>query len=134
MTISVVHERPPQLRSHQMIRRISVRRTNVLHDKTFEGHILCHETNIGVRREYYWLYHGPLTAECQVKKLAVSIAVDGLGYPWYWVAFATLGVLLAAAGFVVGVLVPGPWTGVLFPTGITTLLIVAHGARERRSA
>jgi len=52
-------------------------------------------------------------------------------YASYWRWLAALGVTSTTIGIVIGAVWPGPLTGVLFPIGITILLIVAYGARAR---
>ncbi len=52
-------------------------------------------------------------------------------YAPYWKWLAALGLAATGIGIIIGASWPGPLTGVVFPIGITILLVVAYGARAR---
>jgi hypothetical protein len=68
-----------------------------------------------------------LTAERKLEIRRPSMAE----YARHWQWIAGVGLATTAIGLVVGIAAPGPMTGVVFPIGITLLLVVAYAARSR---
>jgi len=76
-----------------------------------------------------WKYHNGYVLGANTSG-AHPAASENEGYAAYWRWLTLLGTLMTAIGLIIGVAIPGPITGAVFPMGITILLVVAGGARR----
>ena len=130
MTELALEDRPPRSYAHDARRRI-LRSETVVHNKVLRPRARDREDVNRLRSENYWGDNPRLISERQLKNRASRAADANLRYPKFWVTLAVVGIIITAIGFIVGVVVPGALTGLLFPIGVTILLLVAYGARKR---
>jgi hypothetical protein len=71
-----------------------------------------------------------LTSERKLEAHSPSTAK----YARHWRWITGVGLAATVIGLTMGIAAPGPLTGVVFPIGITVLLIVAYAARPRSNA